>query len=124
MPAYTRHDEVIILDSKPGTVDAHYFNAAQIALKRLKQPIRLKIPTLNHLDLLVLDDAWIIVDRVLHDMPVVAWTNFETEERDNLHEPVACEIRLYHFAARMVLLTTLDAMEEILNKRRRSNDMK
>jgi hypothetical protein len=116
MPAYNRHNEVIILDRRPGEVEAHYFNVARTALKRIKQPIRFKIPTLNHLDLLVQDDAWIIVDRVLHDMPVAAWTDFDTEARDNLHEAVTCEIRLYHFGARMVLKTALDAMHDILGQ--------
>jgi len=116
MPAYTRHNEVLILDRWPSDVDAHYFNAAQTAQKRLGEPIRFKIPTLNHLDLIVQEDAWIVVDRVLNDMPIVAWTDFQTEGRDNLHEAIACEIRLYHFAARMILNTTLDAMEVILGQ--------
>lgn len=116
MAHYTRHNEVLILDRRPGNVDAHYFNQAQTALKRIGQQMRFKIPTLNHLDLIVQDDAWIIVDRVLNDVPVVAWTDFHTDGRDSLHEPVACEIRLYHFAARMVLKTTLDAMEDILGQ--------
>ena len=72
--------------------------------------------SLNHLDLIVQEDTWIIVDRVLNDVPAVAWTDFQIEGRDNLHEPIACEIRLYHFAARMVLKTTLDAMEDILGQ--------
>ena len=116
MPPYTRHNEVLILDRRPGNVDANYFNQARTALKRIGQQIRFKIPTLNHLDLIVQQDAWIIVDRVLNDIPVVAWTDFQTEGRNNLHEPIACEIRLYHFAARMVLKTTLDAMEDILGQ--------
>lgn len=114
MPAYTRHNEVQFLDKWPGSVNADYFNQAQIALKRTRQIARFKIPTLNHLDLIVQNDAWIVVDRVLNDLPVVAWTDFETQGRDNLHEPIACEIRIYHFAARMVLKTTLDAMKDIL----------
>ena len=116
MTHYTRHNEVLILDRRPGNVDAHYFNQAQTALKRIGQQMRFKIPTLNHLDLIIQDDAWIIVDRVLNDVPVVAWTDFQSEGRDSLHEPVACEIRLYHFAARMILTTTLDAMEDILGQ--------
>jgi hypothetical protein len=116
MPPYTRHNEVLILDRRPGNVDANYFNQAQTALKRIGQQMRFKIPTLNHLDLIVQDDAWIIVDRVLNDIPVVAWTDFQSEGRDSLHEPVTCEIRLYHFAARMILKTTLDAMEIILGQ--------
>ena len=116
MPAYTRHNEVLILDSMPGHVEAHYFNVAQIALKRVGEQWRFKIPGLNHLDLILQKDAWIVVDRVLNDMPVAAWTNFRTEGRDNLHEPVACDIRIYHFAARMVFKTTLDAMENHLRQ--------
>lgn len=116
MPAYTRHNDILILDRRPGNIDAHYFNQAQTALKRIGKQIRFKIPTLNHLDLIVQEDAWIVVDRVLDDVPVVAWTDFQTEGRDSLHQPINCEIRLYHFAARMILKTTLDAMEEILGQ--------
>ena len=116
MPPYTRHNEVLILDKWAGDVDANYFNQARTALKRIGQQIRFKIPTLNHLDLIVQDDAWIVVDRVLNDMPVVAWTDFQTEGRDNLHEPISCEIRIYHFAARIILKTTLNAMEDILRQ--------
>ena len=116
MPLYTRHNEVMILDRRPGNVDPSYFNRAQTALKRIGEQIRFKIPKLSHLDLIVQEDAWIVVDRVLNDMPIVAWTDFQTEGRDNLHEAIACEIRLYHFAARMILNTTLDAMEVILGQ--------
>jgi hypothetical protein len=116
MSAYTRHNEVLFLDSHRGTIDAKYFNIAQTALKRSRDPIRFKIPSLNHLDLLIQADAWIIVDRVLNDMPIVAWTGFNTQGRDNLHEPLACEVRLYHFAARMVMNTTFKAMQEILGQ--------
>lgn len=116
MPAYTRHNEILILDSKPGQVEAHYFNVAQTALKRLGKQWRCRIPSLNHLDLILQDDAWIVVDRVLNDMPVAAWTDFHTGGRDNLHEPVSCEVRIYHFAARVVLQPTLDAMEELLRQ--------
>ena len=116
MPRFTRHKEVLVLDRYADSVAARYFNIAQTALKRSRDPIRLRIPTLNHLDLLVQDDAWIIVDRVLYDMPVVAWTDFAHEGRDNLHEPIPCEVCLYHFAARMVLKTTLDAMHTLLGE--------
>ena len=116
MPPYNRHNEVLILDQHTDQIEANYFNRAQTALKRAHEQIRFKIPTLNHLDLIVQEDAWIVVDRVLNDMPVVAWTDFQTEGRDNLHEPVACERRLYHFAARMVVNTTLQALDAILGQ--------
>ena len=68
MPAYyNRHNEIIILDSKPGEVEARHFNLAKSALRHTREPLRFKIPTLNHLDLLLQEDAWIVVDRVLLD---------------------------------------------------------
>ena len=113
---YTRHNEVPQLASRKGKVDALYYNHVQTALKQLGPQIRLKIPKLKHLDLIIQKDAWIIVDTVLNDIPVVAWTNFETEHRDNLHEPIQCEIRFFHFAASMVLNRTLEAMELMLGE--------
>lgn len=95
---------------------ALYYNRVQTALKSLGLQIRFKIPKLKHLDLIIQKDAWIIVDRVLSDYPVVAWTNFEAEHRDNLHEPIQCEIRFFHFAASMVLNRTLEAMELMLGE--------
>ena len=116
MTPYTRHNEIQMLDCRQRHVDAEHFNQVQIALRRIDKQIRFKIPGLNHLDLILQQDAWIVVDRVLHDMPILAWTNFVTSGRDNLHEPINCEIRLYHFAARMVLNTTLEEMDKILRQ--------
>jgi len=113
---YTRHDEVPQFDSRPGKVDAIYYNHVQTALKRLGSQIRLKIPRLKHLDLILQKDAWIIVDTVLNDIPVAAWSDFETGGRSSLHEPIPCKIRYYHYAARMVLNRTLEAMELILGE--------
>ncbi len=115
-PLYTRHNEVPQLASRKGKVKALYYNHVQTALKLLGPQIRLKIPKLKHLDLIIQKDAWIIVDIVLNDIPVVAWTNFETAQRDNLHEPIQCEIRFFHFAASMVLNRTLEAMELMLGE--------
>ena len=116
MPAYTRHNEIQFLDSHQDIIEAKFFNVAVTALKRSKEPIRFRIPGLSHLDLLIQPDAWIIVDRVLNDMPIVAWSGFNTAGRDNLHNPVSCEVRLYHFGARVVLNKTLNAMQEILGR--------
>jgi len=119
---YTRHDEVPELTSRDGKVDALYYNHVQTALKRLSDhhtganEIRLTIPKLKHLDLVLQKDAWIIVDRVLNDFPIAAWTNFQAGHRDSLHEPILCEIRLFHYAASMILKRTLEAMEILLGE--------
>ncbi|MCW9025333.1 MAG: DUF3352 domain-containing protein [Gammaproteobacteria bacterium] len=115
-PPYTRHDEVPQLASRKGKVKALYYNHVLTALKQLGPQIRLKIPRLKHLDLILQKDAWIVVDTVLNDIPVVAWTHFQTEGRNNLHEPIECEIRFFHFAASMILNRTLEAMELMLGE--------
>jgi len=117
---YSRHDEVPELSSRDGKVDALYYNHVQTALKRLSDnhtgvnEIRLTIPKLKHLDLVLQKDAWVIVDRALNDYPIAAWTNFQTEHRESLHEPIHCEIRLFHYAASMVLKRTLEAMDTLI----------
>ncbi len=113
---YTRHEEVPQYDSQDSKIDAMYYNHVQTALKRLGQQIRLEIPKLKHLDLILQKDAWIIVDVLLNDLPVAAWSDFQTEGRGSLHKPVPCKIRFYHYAARMVLNRTLEAMELVLGE--------
>lgn len=119
---YTRHDEVPQLGSRAGKMEAHYYNNVQTALRRLDRQIRLKIPKLKHLDLILQKDAWIIVDTVLSDYPIAAWTHFEVEGRESLHEPIHCEIRFFHYAASMVLNHTLKEMEHILGEELASDD--
>jgi hypothetical protein len=113
---YTRHNEVPLLHNREGKVEAVYYNEVQTALKKLGRQIRFPIPKLKHLDLILQKDAWIVVDRALSDFPVLAWTSFQTENRDSLHEPVKCEVRIFHFAASMILRRTLDAMDLMLGE--------
>ena len=113
---YSRLDEVPVYESYPTEMDATHYNHVQYALNHISDSIRLQIPRLKHLDLILEKQAWIIVDRVLNDIPVAAWTNFETGQRDNLHQPIRCEQRLYHIHARMILNHTLEAMELMLGE--------
>ena len=113
---YTRHDEVPLLHNREGKVEAVYYNEVQTALKKLGRQIRFPIPKLKHLDLILQKDAWIVVDRALSDFPILAWTSFQTESRDSLHKPVKCEVRIFHFAASMILRRTLEAMDLMLGE--------
>jgi len=113
---YTRHNEVPRLSARHGKVNASYYNHVQTALKRINAEIRLQIPGLKHLDLILQKDAWIVVDKVLSDVPIVAWTQFKTEHRESLHEPVLCEILFFHYAASMIMRRTLEAMDMMLGE--------
>ncbi|AKJ96055.1 hypothetical protein TVD_12130 [Thioalkalivibrio versutus] len=113
---YSRHTEIPTLDVRPGwLVEARYFNQVRRALARLGPEIRLSPSGLKQLDLILQRDAWIVVDRVLNDMPVVAWTAFHSRGRRSLHRPVACELLLFHAMASMVMNRTLSAMEAELS---------
>ena len=85
-------------------------------MKQLGKQVRFRIPRLKHLDLILQKDAWIVVDRALYDYPIVAWTEFETKHRENLHEPIKCKIRYFHANATMIKSRTLEAMEMLLSE--------
>ncbi|MCG6975971.1 MAG: hypothetical protein LJE56_06100 [Acidiferrobacterales bacterium] len=113
---YHRHEEVPVYEYRDGEIKALYFNHVQVALKRLGSEIHLPLPRLKTLELILQKDAWIIVDRAFHDIPIAAWTEFKTEQRDDLHKPVKCRIRLYHASADLILDRVLEAMELLLGE--------
>ncbi len=78
---YQRHDEVPFLVERMADMEAVYFNRVQLALRRLNGRIRLPIPGLKTLDLIVQPAAWIVVDRAFNDVPVIAWSDFDTDTR-------------------------------------------
>ncbi|MDH5648694.1 MAG: hypothetical protein OEY67_03480 [Gammaproteobacteria bacterium] len=113
---FTRHLEVPVFENQGVTLNANYYNHVQVALKRLGGPIRLSIPKLKTLDLILQDDAWVIVDRAFNDIPIAAWTDFEVKKRDNLYEPIKCRKKLYHAHGNIILGRTLEAMEMLLGE--------
>lgn len=114
---YARHHTVPTLEVREGrTVDARYYNHVQTALKKLGPEIRIRLTGLKHLDLIIQKDAWIVVDRVLNDVPVVAWLNFQVQHRESLHEPIVCEVRIWHALASMIMTRTLKAMDLLLEQ--------
>lgn len=117
MSIYIRHDEVPVLATRQATVEAVYFNRVCVALRRRAAPPRVAIPGLKTLDLLLLDDAWVVVDRAFNDIPVLAWSDFEADCRDNLHEPIGCRVRFYHAHAGMIMNKVLKCLDELLGER-------
>ncbi len=114
---YQRHDEVPFLVERITAMEALYFNRAKLALNRLNSQLRLPIPGLKTLDLIVQENAWIVVDRAFNDVPVIAWSDFDADTRDTLHQPIRCRLRLYHAHASIILGRVLKAMDELLDQR-------
>ena len=48
--------------------------------------------------------------------PHIIITLFQIEHCESLHEPIQCEIRLFHYAAEIILDRTLEAMELLLGE--------
>ena len=103
-------------------VSAEHFNLVQIALKRLGSPIRLELPKLRTLDFLLDQETWIIVDRTLNDIPVMAWLDFETKDR-GLHEPLNCTLNLYHAHANIIHPRVIEAMTLLLGEQLADKEM-
>ena len=111
-----RLDNIPVYEYKKGQIEGHYYNQVQIALKRLGNQIRLNIPGLKHLDLVIDENAWIIIDKVHAEVPIAAWTDFDSGHRNSLNEAIPCTIKTYHQAADMILQRTLDSMEILIHE--------
>jgi hypothetical protein len=98
-------------------VPADHFNRVRLALLRVGNPLRLELKHLRTLDLLLGDAYWACVDRGMSDLPVIAWTHFQTASRRGLHEPVECQVRHYHVDAGVILQTLFTDMAEVLDQR-------
>ena len=111
----SRLNDIPTLKSQPSTVTAARFNRVRLALKRLENPIRVELPGLRSMDFILEDQVWAIVDRNHNDIPVIAWTDFET--RTTLHEPVPCIMRIYHLHADAIVDQALTKLDVILQTR-------
>jgi len=113
----SRLDDLPVFETRQLNLRAEDYNLVHIALKRLGDPLRVELPRLRTLDLILEKDAWIVVDRSLNDIPVVAWIDFKVSHRQSLHEPVACERRSYHTHALLIIDKVFEAMHLILGEK-------
>ncbi len=111
----SRLDSIQPYSTHPARVPAERYNLVRLALRRLENPIRLQLPRLRTLDLILEDDAWVIVDRSLNDIPIMAWTHFEN--RTSLHDPVCCTQRHYHAHAGVIMASAWKSMDSLLAER-------
>lgn len=118
---YSRLDDMPVFERRQSSIKAYYYNHVHIALNKLGNEIRLSLPKLQHLNLILQKNAWIITDTQLNDMPIAAWTDFEVEHRDNLYKDIPCQLKLYHMHANLILDRTLEAMELLLGEELEKN---
>lgn len=100
-----------------GNIEACHYNQLRLALRRLPGPIRLSLTGLPHIDMIIDNDSWVCVDTSLNDLPIIAWTDFDTHARQGLHAPVHCRLHYFHYKAGMLVLKVLDTTAALLAER-------
>lgn len=110
------------LRTMPKSIEATVYNHVRLALRRLGYPLRVAVPGHRGLEIILDDHVWLCVDANAEDQPVMAWLDFAVQHRDNLHEPVACSLELYHRCAGLVMGSALDSLDEALNKLLKERD--
>lgn len=105
------------LSTRPCQMEAQRFNRVRLALSRLSDTLRWQIPTLRGLDVYLDAEVWICGDRTLNDFPVIAWTEFDTREREGLHASVQCTVSYYHAHAGMIVDRVLENIDTVLEQR-------
>lgn len=113
----TRLEDVPVIKVKPSTIEAEIYNRIRLGLMRLENPLRLTLPGLRGMDVLLDNKAWVCVDRTLYDLPVLAWTEFDTQSRTGLHLPIACRVNYYHIHANVIAETVLATTDRLLKER-------
>ena len=106
VPAFAQRDD---------TMEAALYNLWRRARRHLRLPLRIAIPGPHHGAVLLLEEhEWVCVDERNNDLPLLAWVDFQDQGRDALHEPVACTLNYYHYAASRLRKPALEAMREEL----------
>ena len=113
----SRLDDIPVYEQRPVTVAATEYNRVHIALNRLGEPLRIPLQDLRTLELILEHEAWIVVDTGLNDIPVMAWTGFQVDHRQTLHEPIPCLLKIYHAHALVISDKVTKLMQEVLTTR-------
>ena len=96
----------------PKMIEASCYNHVRLALRRLGNPLRVELPDHRGLHIILNDQLWLCIDNICNDQPVMAWLDFDTRKHNTaLHEPVPCQLRLYHMHAGLVMGSALDALD-------------
>ena len=99
-----------IMAQRPAKIDAEIFNLWRRYRQLPGAETRFKLAGLKSLRFILGKTYWVIADSANYDAPVIAWIDFDISARSGLHEPMACKLNYYHFAASAVRAKALDLM--------------
>ena len=101
----------------PKQIEAACYNRVRLAQLRLGKPLRVELTQHRGLEVILYDDCWLCVDSFAGDQYVLAWREFQIHARENLYEPIACQLHLYHHCAGLVMGSTLDDLHHVVKQR-------
>lgn len=102
-------------------IDAFTYNRVRLSLLRLDSPLVVKVADLFDTEVVIDADTWLCLDVRFDNLPLCAWTDFQTHHRNNLHRPIRCRLITYHTRAYFDYYTILDTINMDLTRRLRAN---
>lgn len=112
----SRLEDLPTFETRQAAAKAIHYNLVHVALKRLGTPLRFVLPKLQNLDLHLEKEAWIVVDKSMSDIPIMAWVDFDTSGRANLHKDIPCTLKIYHSHAGLLIKTVMEAMTLLIGE--------
>lgn len=100
----------------PKTIEAACYNRGRLAILRSGDSLRVTLLQHRGLEVILNSAMWLCVDSNADDQPVMAWREFQIHGRSNLHQPVACELWLYHSCAGLIMGSALEDLDKALER--------
>ena len=85
----------------------------RLGILRLNNPLHIELEGIRGMRCILDDNAWIFLDSYIGDLPLLAWTKFQP--RDTITTSIACELRLYHMHAGLLISKSLDALQNAIH---------
>ncbi|HET9122500.1 MAG TPA: hypothetical protein VFN52_03240 [Acidiferrobacteraceae bacterium] len=104
-------EQVAPLRTLTKVIQAACYNRVRVALARSRAPLRIELPQLR-LELEFQRRLW-VGRSMINRTPLLVWTDFETRGRA-LHQPVTCQLHLYHFLAGLIMGSALEGACDVL----------
>ncbi len=98
----------------PKVIEAPCYNRVLLALARLGEPLEVEIQKLR-MSIRVERRHW-LASSLINDIPLMAWLDFQAADR-GLHEPVPCQVHLYHFHAGLLVGHAPQCLANVLEER-------
>ncbi len=101
----------------PKTIPATVYNHVRLALLRIGTPSQFELTTHRGLIMILNRQLWRCVDSTSGGRTIMIWQSFKADMRRALHEPVGCELSIYHMHAGLVMGSVLDELSDIVADR-------